>query len=99
MEIVDPKCPKCGGLKFAYKHIPKSVDVQSLIRTISEAEERFKSYETDDDKTKSEPEIKRLRERFDVIFDNPQPRQAEAMMVFCINCGEIVGIGGGHFNV
>ena len=100
MKIVEPKCPKCGNTKLAYKRIPSTSKIRHLIKNVSVNEEKMNSAKREEDKKRYENSLVDYRKQLDDVFvANLSHRDGEASIIFCIKCGEIIGTGGGVFQV
>ena len=97
MEIVDPKCPKCGSIKFAYKDVPKIDGIKTSHNQIKDLEKEMKETKDYQDKIKLEKKLVRKKKVFENKLYRPTKSESEALIIFCINCGEIIGTAGGLY--
>ncbi|MCE7743509.1 MAG: hypothetical protein GPJ52_00075 [Candidatus Heimdallarchaeota archaeon] len=95
MEIVDPKCPKCGEEKFAWKPVPDVLGLKSLIGTIKVAEEEIESSTDLTVINTLKDDVERRKKLLENKLKRRTKQEGDALIIFCINCGEIIGTAGG----
>ena len=99
MEIVEPKCPKCKKSNFAYKRIPLVDAIISTKKRIKEINKRIDSNESEREKKREMQRLQDTEYTLNKIVNNPTDNVGEAMIIYCMSCGEIIGTGGGVYKV
>ena len=94
MKINEPKCPKCEETKFAYKRVPAVSKIKNLVMQVSVNKEKMENAR-EQDKNRYKSHLSSYSKQLYDVFDKPTGDGGEAFIIFCVNCGEIIGTGGG----
>ena len=80
--------------KFAYKEVPKIDSLRGLLNEISHLEKELESTAEDQDSATVKEYLEKRKKVLDEKLCKPTKQNAEALIVFCMNCGAIIGTSG-----
>jgi len=91
MNIAEPKCPNCGKNSFATKNVPSISIIEQTLEIIANYKYQSKEAKTETERTRAESKLKQTQKKLDKLLANRGG--GIGLVIFCINCGNIIGTG------
>ncbi|MBK5115110.1 MAG: hypothetical protein KGD59_15715 [Candidatus Heimdallarchaeota archaeon] len=90
-----PNCPNCGKSEFAYRYVPSIKIITKQINLIDEINADIKNLkEQGYDEKRIKDRTEELKKQEQLLKDMKSGYATEeVILVFCMDCGQIIGTG------